>query len=88
MRDYFKKKVDAIEGKKEEIAVTMADVAKFLEPQTIDIFPAFTSTVRGKSVIHGLIKIATHAWPDLELSNKLRSLPPNVMVKINPESLL
>jgi len=77
-----------IEGKKDEIAITMADVAKFLEPQTIDIFPAFTSTVRGKSVIHGLIKIATHAWPDLELSNKLRSLPPNVMVKINPESLL
>lgn len=77
-----------IEGKKDEIANTMADVAKFLEPQTIDIFPAFTSTVRGKSVIHGLIKIATHAWPDPELSDKLRSLPPNVMVKINPESLL
>lgn len=77
-----------IEGKKDEIANTMADVAKFLEPQTIDIFPAFTSTVRGKSVIHGLIKVAKHAWPDLELSNKLRSLPPNVMVKINPESLL
>lgn len=77
-----------IEGKKEEIANTMADVAKFLEPQELDIFPAFTATVRGRSVIHGLIKVASHAWPDAELSNKLRSLPPNVMVKINPESLL
>lgn len=77
-----------IEGKKEAIANTMADLAKFLEPHQIDIFPAFTSTVRGKSIIHGLIKIATHAWPDPDLAKKLRSLPPNVMVKINPESLL
>lgn len=77
-----------IEGKKDEIANTMADVAKFLEPHVIDIFPAFTATVRGKSVIHGLLKIATHAWPDPDLSKKLRSLPPNVMVKVNPESLL
>lgn len=77
-----------IEGKKDEIANTMADVAKFLEPHEIDIFPAFTATVRGKSVIHGLLKIATHAWPDPDLSKKLRSLPPNVMVKVNPESLL
>ncbi len=77
-----------IEGKKDLIAKTMADVAKFLEPQELDIFPAFTATVRGKSVIHGLIKVPNHAWPDIELVNKLRSLPPNVMIKINPESLL
>jgi primosomal protein N' (replication factor Y) len=77
-----------IEGKKEEIAKTMAEVAKFLEPQELDIFPAFTATVRGKSVIHGLIKVPSHAWPDIDLVSKLRSLPPNVMVKINPESLL
>lgn len=77
-----------IEGKKESIANTMADVAKYLEPQEIDIFPAFTSTVRGKSIIHGLIKIPSYAWPNAGLVSKLRSLPPNVMVKISPESLL
>ncbi|MFA6554260.1 MAG: hypothetical protein WCS89_02010 [Candidatus Paceibacterota bacterium] len=77
-----------IEGKKDAIANAMADVAKFLEPHEIDIFPAFTSTVRGKSIIHGLVKIASHAWPDHELAKKLRSLPPNVAVKVNPESLL
>lgn len=77
-----------IEGKKDTIAKDMGDVSNFLAPHEIDIFPAFTSTVRGKSVIHGLIKIPTHAWPDSELAVKLRSLPPNVMVKVNPESLL
>jgi len=77
-----------IEGKKDVIANTMADVTKFLTPHEVDIFPAFTATVRGKSIIHGLIKIPIHAWPDADLSTKLRSLPPNVMVKVNPESLL
>lgn len=77
-----------IEGKKDQIANTMADIAKFLEPHNVDIFPAFTSTVRGKSVIHGLIKIASHAWPDHDLISKLRTLPPEVTIKINPESLL
>jgi primosomal protein N' (replication factor Y) len=77
-----------IEGKKESIANTMADVAKFLEPHEIDIFPAFTSTVKGKSIIHGLIKVASHAWPDLELVKKLISLPPIVGIKVNPETLL
>lgn len=77
-----------IEGKKESIANTMAEVSKFLEPNEIDIFPAFTGTIRGKSIIHGLIKVASHAWPDLELVKKLISLPPIVGIKVNPETLL
>ncbi|MFA6294877.1 MAG: hypothetical protein WC666_00445 [Candidatus Paceibacterota bacterium] len=78
----------SIEGKKEEIAQSMVEVEKLLAPSEIDIFPAFTSTVRGKSVIHGLIKVVAHAWPDPDLIAKLRALPPSVSVKINPESLL
>ena len=77
-----------LEGSKSEIARQMADIQKSLQPHQIDIFPAFTATVRGKSVIHGLIKIEQHAWPDRELVAKLRNLPPGVSVKVNPESLL
>jgi primosomal protein N' (replication factor Y) len=77
-----------IEGKKDEIANEMGEIAKFLEPIEIDVFPAFTSTVRGKSVIHGLIKIPSNSWPDSDLISKIRTLPPNITIKINPESLL
>lgn len=76
------------EGKKEVIAKNMAAAQKLLEPLEVDVFPAFTSTVRGHSVIHGLIKMETHAWPDPEINAKLRSLPPGISVKVNPESLL
>jgi primosomal protein N' len=77
-----------LEGKKGEIAQSMAAIQKLIEPREMDIFPAFTSTVRGNSVIHGLVKIEPAQWPDVELAAKLRSLPLSASVKIDPESLL
>ncbi|MDE1941018.1 MAG: hypothetical protein KGI66_02780 [Patescibacteria group bacterium] len=77
-----------IEGRKESIANQMAEIQAKLAPNEIDIFPAFTSTLKGKSVIHGLMKVESHAWPDPDLAGKLRALSPGVSVRINPESLL
>lgn len=77
-----------IEGKKDAIAKTMAEVQEILEPREIDVFPAFTATVRGNSIIHGLIKLPEGGWPNSDLVEKLRTLPPNVKIKIDPESLL
>jgi primosomal protein N' (replication factor Y) len=77
-----------ISGKKDAIAVMMADIRKLASPREIDIFPAFTSTAKGNSVIHGLIKVPANEWPDSDLVAKLKSLPPNVGVRVDPESLL
>ena len=77
-----------IEGKKEVISETMMGVQESLAPYQIDIFPAYTSTVRGSSIIHGLIKVDPHSWPDPDLVSKLRSLSPSVIVRIGPETLL
>ncbi|MCX6718798.1 MAG: hypothetical protein NTZ38_00215 [Candidatus Taylorbacteria bacterium] len=78
----------SITGKKDAIAITMADIQKTIEPREIDIFPAFTATVRNNHIIHGLLKIPPKEWPDLELISKLKSLPPAVAVRVDPESLL
>jgi primosomal protein N' (replication factor Y) len=77
-----------IEGKKDPIALLMADIRTNIEPYDLDVFPAFTSAIRGNSIIHGLIKADPDVWPDMELVSKLRALPPNVKVKVDPESLL
>lgn len=77
-----------LEGKKDVIARQMGELQALFIPHEIDVFPAFTATVRGAHIIHGLIKIPPKDWPDPEVVRKLRSLPPNVCVKINPESLL
>lgn len=77
-----------IEGKKDAIATQMAKAQEILQPYEIEVFPAFTSTVRGNSVIHGLLNVEKHAWPDPDLIYRLRSLPPGVFIKVNPETLL
>lgn len=77
-----------MEGKKEMIASEMSRIQILLEPLELDIFPAFTSTVRGDAIIHGLIRLPPHSWPDDALSTKLRSLPQGIKVKVDPETLL
>jgi primosomal protein N' len=77
-----------LEGKKETIAKEMGELQALFLPHEVDVFPAFTATVRGASIIHGLMKIPAKQWPDPELVRKLRSLPPDVSVKVDPESLL
>lgn len=77
-----------IEGKKEAIAAAMAEIQELLDPREVEVFPAFTATVRGNSIIHGLIRLPERGWPNSDLMEKLRSLPPNVKVKVDPESLL
>ena len=78
----------SIEGKKDRIAEEMAGIQKIVEPYEIDIFPAFTGAIRGNSIIHGLLKVPPESWPDIDLAEKLRNLPQNVSVKVDPESLL
>jgi primosomal protein N' (replication factor Y) len=77
-----------LEGKKDEIIKEMDQVQDMLDPYEVDVFPAFTHTVRGNFVLHGLIRLAQEKWPDRELINKLRSLSPAVVVKVDPDSLL
>ncbi len=78
----------SIEGRKDVIARKMGELQALFTPHEVDVFPAFTATASGASTIHGLIKVPIKHWPDSELLAKLRSLPPEVSIKVNPESLL
>lgn len=77
-----------IEGKKEVIAKMMSDIQKALEPRELDIFPAFTTTTKGNFAIHALLKLEFRAWPDQDIISKLKEFPPQVSIKVNPDSLL
>lgn len=77
-----------ITGNKDKIANEMARIQELLSPHEISIFPAFTTAERGNSTIHGLVKIEPHSWPDETIIAKIKSLPPSIQIKINPESIL
>jgi primosomal protein N' (replication factor Y) len=76
------------QGHREEVLEEMKNLKAFLSPYTVQIFPAFIETVKGKYVMHALIKADKKTWPDETLVKKLQSLPPHFVVKIDPDNLL
>ncbi len=76
------------QGMREEVLEEMKRLKEYLIPYSVQIFPAFIETVKGKYVMHALIKADKKTWPDETLVKKLQSLPPHFVVKIDPDNLL
>lgn len=77
-----------ISGEKKKISEEMQKLEKYLAPCYIAIFPAFTPFAKGKFNMHALVKIPRNSWIDQTLLEKLRNLPPQFSVNVDPESLL
>ncbi|HEY4504101.1 MAG TPA: hypothetical protein VJJ28_03285 [Candidatus Paceibacterota bacterium] len=77
-----------LEGKKDDIVKEMEEIQTCLEPYEVNVFPAFTHTVKGNFVLHGLIRIEKEKWPNTILVKKIRNLSPSATIKVDPESLL
>lgn len=77
-----------IEGKKDDIVKEMDIAQNILDPYEVEIFPAFTHTVRGNLVLHGLIRVPYEKWPISDLVDKLRMISPTITIKVDPETLL
>lgn len=78
----------SVEGKPAIAKKSAEDVAKFLEEFEPSIYPAFAPSSRGNAIYHVLITRNPKEWPNDTLVAKLRLLPPSVLVKVEPESLL
>lgn len=78
----------SVEGKPSMAKKSAEDVAAYLEEFKPSVYPAFAPSVRGNAVFHVLITRNPNEWPSDELIAKLRTLPPSILVKVEPESLL
>ncbi len=75
-------------GTPENVRKEMKFLESHMSPLEISIFPAFIETKKGKFVMHGLIRLVDHTWPDMKIVEKLRTLPPAFAVNVDPENLL
>jgi primosomal protein N' len=78
----------SISGTKNKVMENVETLQKLLFPYEIDVFPAFIPQSKGTFGINGIIKIPHGKWVDEELFKKLKSLPIDVMVNIDPDSLI
>ncbi len=75
-------------GKKHELAQTTEAIQKMIVPYEMNIFPAFIPRTKGEFSVNGIVKIPERKWPDKNIIEKLKSLPMNVSVNVDPDSLL
>ncbi len=77
-----------LQGEEKTVETEMKRVAALCAPYETDIFTALTSRIKNKHVMHALIKIPREDWVDQKLLATLRKLPPQYMIKVDPESIL
>ena len=77
-----------VSGTKNAISKEMDRLENIFKGYDFRIFSAFIPTGYGKQTSHALIKIKPSISIDKELLKKLRSLPPQILVKVDPENLL
>lgn len=77
-----------LQGDKKTVLTDMEELQKKMLPYEIDVFPAFVPINKGKFSMHGLIKVKRQEWVDKILLQKLRELPPQYTINIDPESFL
>jgi len=66
----------------------MDRLAKIFEEYKPNMFPSFTSTIKGKHRLNMLIKIPSEKWINKKLADLLRNLPMPFTVNVEPEDIL
>ena len=82
------------EGGKLEGKQQMEEIEKLFGLYHAVSFPGFIAKVKGKYIMNALIKIpregeaAKKAWPNDELFSLIKSLPPDITVRVDPDSVI
>lgn len=78
----------SLEGEKNTVKEKMERVSKYIKPFELQIYDAWNPGSSKSHTIHGLVGIPKKEWVNKELLDKLRGLPPEFTVKIDPSTLL
>ncbi|MDQ5969335.1 MAG: Primosomal protein, partial [Patescibacteria group bacterium] len=78
----------SLEGEKTAIKKEMEKTVEYMKPFDVSVFDAFNPGSKSKYTVHGLVSLPHGKWIDKELLNKLRGLPPQFIIRIDPITLL
>ena len=78
----------SLEGEKNSVKKEMSELAEYMKPYEVNVFEAFKPGGKAKHTAHALISLPHGKWVDTALLEKLRALPPQYAVRIDPSTLL
>lgn len=75
-------------GGSNRVTDEMEHIKKLLEKYDVQIYPSSIKISKNKYAMYGLLRIERNKWPDKEIVEILRSLPPYFSIDVDPESIL
>jgi primosomal protein N' (replication factor Y) len=81
-----------IKGTRDNVIEEMGKVRELIHEIEFDVFPSFTYSPKGEYILHAIARVPKKDWPNSHPMNivlaKLKSLPPWIEARIDPDSLL
>lgn len=78
----------SLEDEKSKAQKKMEEMREFLKPYKLEIYEAWRPGNIKSFTINGLIGIQKKNWPDENLLSKLRSMPQEYSIRVDPSTLL
>jgi primosomal protein N' (replication factor Y) len=78
----------SIEGRKPGVVREAENIAELFKDSSPNIFSGFSPSKRGNTMMNILIRVPVENWPDEKILQKIYSLPPQVAIRVDPESVL
>ncbi len=75
-------------GEKTKVKKQMEETVEIMKPYDLTVFEAWNPGSKNVYTMNGLISLPKGKWVDKVLLEKLRGLPPQYVVKIDPSTLL
>ena len=81
-------KITGENADKNKIEKDFEGLKQFLMPEEFNYYSGFTKKIRGKFIMHGIMRLDREKWPDKILIEKIRNLPPQFRVEIDSQSII
>lgn len=75
-------------GTKEAVVKRMEEARTLLAPFELVTFSRILRSPGGAHILHGFIRLSRERWPDEDLLERLRALPPSYTIMVDPDSVL
>lgn len=78
----------SVHGKSEEIRTLMRHIAESLADVGFSAIPQLLQTPKGVYVMHGFVRLPKSSWPNQQILDFLKTLPPSVRIEVDPLKIL
>lgn len=81
-------KISTASDNQKKLTQDFERLQQYFAPHKLDYYSARIEKIKGKYIMNGIIKIPKKDWPNEQLANKLRKLPPQFRIEVDAQNII